>query len=295
MKKLYVIGANYGNAGKMRGAEIGSSILKRYVLSKANTEDGGDIVENELGDNRGLDCISELSELSDRLKKMVSATIQGGKAVFTVGGDHSISLGSISGAIEAAESAGEKLGVIYLDAHGDINTIKTSKTKNLHGMVLSFAMGIGESVLSKIANPSLMPENLLYIGSRSLDPGEKELIERYNICLLSSYYINCADESSRLDLVGNVISDFIEIHRIERVHLSIDIDAVDPMQAPGTGVPEINGLDAKDFLWIVEYTLKRCNVKSVDLVEFNPKLDVDGQTERICMTCCDIVTDYMEI
>jgi len=281
--KLGIIGAKFGAAGLINGAQLGASILKRIVLNNCNTVDLGTITPMQYHDISDHTVELQLLHISNELANKIYTYRLQNLPILTIGGDHSIALGTIAGATKAAAKIKKNLGVIYIDAHTDINTPASSTTGNLHGMPVAFAMGLGNSHLSKVANITLNPHNLLYIGARSIDPPEAKLIQELNIPVYPSATINC---DANLRSLFKCIQEFVSERNLDIIHLSIDIDVVDPSVAPGTGVPEPNGITAITFLNIIDHIIRNYDVTTVDFVEFNPLLDRNGITERICRDAC---------
>lgn len=283
MNKIVILGGNYGNAGAIKGAEEGAKRLKDYVLSHYEVEDGGDLHDYSQSGNKDLDCIDEFKSVSEILRQKVYQNLYNGRRVLTIGGDHSIAFGTIWGAGDFARKKDLKFGVIYVDAHGDINDCQNSITGHIHGMPLAYAMGIENFGYERPIQPILNPENLLYVGTRSLDGFEQSIIADKDISVISSDEIN----SLSLNKILDRIACFIRNNEFEAIHCSIDIDTVDPIYAPATGVPEADGIASSIFLEIVKYITRLNNVYSVDFVEFNPLLDHDGKTEKLCQIVCD--------
>lgn len=288
MKKIDIVPVVFGAAGNKNGAELGAcdicSFAKRHSEVNIHPE-----IRSSFSDKlKGIDCLDAVIEICKETKKEVSESLLMGNKTFIAGGDHSIALGSISAAAEVAGSLGESFGVIYLDAHGDMNTLENSFTKNIHGMTLAAAMNIGDSRMTSLASAPLSSRKLLLLATRSLDWGEEELILQRNIKVVDSNTINgWADNLS--DRIKSIVNDFIFANDIRRIHFSIDIDAVDPKEAPATGVPENNGISTNAFYSIIREVLSSRKVFSVDLVEYNPLLDIKGRTSQICQKTVDII------
>ena len=174
--------------------------------------------------------------------------------IITLGGDHSISLSTVASSVE---KYGDDLTVVWVDAHPDLHTRKSSKTKNIHGMPLGSALG-----LDNMFNlPTIKPNQLIYIGIRDIDPYEQEMIEKLNIEYYTSKHIH---KYGLKDIIRNIK----KIHA--PIHLSLDVDVIDPKYFKSTGTTVDNGLSLKDIDYIIE-NLKG-NVISSDIVEFNPYL-----------------------
>lgn len=280
-KKIGIIGVYFGDAGSVKGAELGAKILRNFCLSHDNTKDIGTLypIENKISVEK------KLLKVSIDLSTRIYSSLKKGMRCFSIGGDHSIALGTIVGASNWAHENNKNIGVIYIDAHTDCNIPKSSLTGNLHGMPIAFAMGRGDCELSNVAEHPLHYNNILYIGARSIDPAEKEFLDSTDIKVVSSSEIN---KSPDLEKVYRSIEEFVKSNCIDIIHLSIDIDVVDPALAPGTGVPEKGGISEQAFYDIISYILNNTDVCAVDLVEYNPILDSDDKTKKICKEVCRI-------
>lgn len=179
--------------------------------------------------------------------------------------------GSISGVL----TYDPDVAVVYIDAHGDINTAASTMSKHVHGIHMSFLMNLGEKEYNcKFTRHPLLPKNLLFVGTRSLDPEEHAIIGREKIQMLSSKNINARP----IDITLAEISKFIKSHK--NIHISLDIDVLDPLVAPGTGVPEKDGINVGQLKAILKILFDSKQVISMDIVEFNPLLDKADKTHK---------------
>ena len=228
--------------------------------------------------------LDAIVEVNTNLAELVYDTLRGGAFPLVIGGDHSLGLGSASGGGKCYDD----FGIIWLDAHGDINTSETSPSGNIHGMPLSALMGMGSEELVNIYAPGnkVNPQNVFLVGTRSLDEGEWDLIEREK---LSVYTM----ETIHLKGIGFVAEDIkrkLKERKIRNVHFSIDVDSIDPRFAPGTGTRVCEGLMPDEFNNFVDHMLSTNLIKSMDLVELNPELDVNEQTTSLCLQIIDYIT-----
>lgn len=283
---IEIIGAHYGNSGRTNGAEKGSRKLKDAVLRKFNVEDGGDIDDFMTSGRHGADCLPEVVTFNTKLRDKVYRSLRAGKKVLTIGGDHSIALGTLSASAKAAGEKGSNFNVIYIDAHGDLNTLSNSPSKNLHGTPLAAFFGFGEPAMTAINEAGANIGRLLLIGTRSLDEGETELIKSQNIRSISS-----ADIINAPERVFYEIDSFLSQTNAEHIHLSFDIDVVDPSEAPGTGVPEKGGITAATATAIIDRLITKYPVRSIDIVEYNSDLDVGEKTLQICKNIVSHIID----
>ena len=188
--------------------------------------------------------------------------------IITLGGDHSVAIGSCQAFLDKYK---ENAHIIWIDAHTDINTYESSSSKNLHGMCVSNLMGIMDlSLVPK--NYNLKPDQITYIGSRHVDKQEIKLINKYNIDLYSSEDIK-KGLSNILDDIQNKIKD-------KFIHISFDIDVIDPSLVPSTGTPVDKGLNMHDIYLILNNITKNNLIASCDFVEYNPKIGNIKEKER---------------
>ena len=206
-------------------------------------------------------------DMCSALRDEVARLMASGKRVLTIGGDHSIALGSIAGVLEQNAN----VGVIWFDAHGDINTEATSPSANAHGMPVAVLMGLCESGLNEIARVRLKPENIFWVGARDWDAGEKETIARLGIA--ENVYSTERVHEMGMAAVMEDIRRKMEVQGIESMHLSFDIDGMDPLIVWATGTRVENGLIQEDLEAFVEGLRRLPEMKSMDFVEYNPLMD----------------------
>ena len=233
---------------------------------------------------RSLKYLDAIVEVNNNLAELVYDTLRGGAFPLVIGGDHSLGLGSASGVGKSFDD----FGIIWLDAHGDINTSETSPSGNIHGMPLSALMGMGSEELVNIYAPGnkVNPQNVFLVGTRSLDEGEQALIEREQLSVYTMDMIHLKG----IGFVAEDIKRKLKERKIRNVHFSIDVDSIDPRFAPGTGTRVCEGLMPDEFKDFVEHILFTNLIKSMDLVELNPELDVNDQTTNLCLDIIDYIT-----
>lgn len=208
-----------------------------------------------------------VSECCQKIHESVKRALGDERLPITVGGDHSIGTATVS----AALSHNPEACVIWVDAHADINTPATSDSGNLHGCPLSFIMGIdSESYPPEFAwvPQNLKPNKLVYIGLRDVDEGERAILKKYNIPAFSMYHVDKYG-------IGNVVEmamDAVNPNRDAPVHLSYDVDAIDPSFVPATGTRVEGGLSLREGLFIAEEIAQSGLLGSIDIVETNPLL-----------------------
>lgn len=227
--------------------------------------------------SKSLKYVHPIITATSQLKNRVYQSLQKGNFPLTIGGDHSLALGTLAGVSEFNHDT----VVLWVDAHTDINTHLTTPTGNIHGMPVAAALNEGHPLLTGIFSNYLKPKNILYIGVRDIDAGEQKLIERLNIQSMNVH---------ELDL--QVITKFIMNRPHRPVHLSFDIDSLDYSLVPGTSTPVPDGLtvsQAKDILKSIKDTGR---VTSMDFVEFSPVRDINDQTLKIAL---ELLTTFFNI
>ncbi len=285
-KNISIIGVPLDMGASIRGARLGPDAIRLSGLVDElkdldlNIKDLGNISVNpsykiQIGP-KNLKNYEIVKETCEKLYEEVDKTIKEGRIPLTLGGDHSIAIGSIKASLNNFED----LGVIWIDTHGDINNEKISPSGNIHGMSLAAIMGLACDELSKIGQNKnfLKAENLVYIGLRDLDKGERTLLKEKNI---KAYSLQEIDEYS----IGKVAKDAIKYleEKTESIHVSLDIDVVDPLFAPGTGTRKNGGLTPREIYLLTEIISKQDSIKSIDLVEVNPLLDIRNQTVNLAI------------
>ena len=277
---VHVMGVPMDLGSGRRGVDMGPSAIRIAGLEDRLRElghtvvDEGDldiknIEELKVGDVRAR-YLAEITRASRQVAAKVTRIVQRGEFPLVLGGDHSISAGTVAGIAGAARAAGKKVGLLWIDAHGDINTPETSPSGNIHGMPVAALLGEGPTELTSIGGegPKVDPANVALVGIRSLDDGEKARLKRFGVQVHTM---------SDVDRHG--------IHRIMKkalarvtagtdyVHVSFDLDAVDPTVAPGVGTPVKGGLDYREAHLIMEQLHDSGVMTSLELVEVNPILD----------------------
>lgn len=221
------------------------------------------------GDTPNAWYVNEIGDACGRLAEAVADSIAAERFALMLGGDHAASIGSLAGAGVAG-----RLGVIWIDAHADINTPETSPSGNVHGMPLAVALGQGPERLTAIgARSGLRIDDLVYIGLRDLDPAERDLLRSGPALVFTADAI----EERGIDEAILTAIDRLLRNGVDAVHLSIDIDSLDPSIVPGTGTRFPGGLTYRELIRAIGQ-LRRSNlpIASADVVELNPLLDPTG-------------------
>lgn len=247
-------------------------------VEKANAED-------KFLSNSKLKYLDQVVNANNNLATKVLEALENNTLPFIIGGDHSLALGSIAG---SSQFLGNDLAVIWIDAHGDINTHETTPSGNIHGMPLAASMGIGYEKLTSIFfnNFKVKPENVFILACRDLDEGEIELIDKLDINVWTNQDIN----DKGIDKVVKELLSLISSKNIKNIHLSYDIDCLDPEYVPGTGTPVSDGLSFSESKSLLESILGTSLVKSIDFVEYNPDLDQNNRTKETCIELLKLIS-----
>lgn len=271
MNQIVVAPLWYGAYKK--GPEVGALRLAELFEMRGLSEQTLISVPNVgPGEDHCMPFFDAIDKVNSNICDAVFSALSSGKKVIMIGGDHAVSWGSISGVLKH----NPEVGVIYLDAHGDCNISERSASHHIHGMHMAYLMGFGEDKYVGRYTENLLPvENILYVGARSLDPYEVELIKEQGISRITCDVIN-----SDMIQVLDTINDFMS--RFRQIHVSLDIDVLDPSIVPGTGVPEVGGITEEALHEALDFILTKSDqVKSLDLVEYNPLLDIEERTDRV--------------
>ncbi|MED3622959.1 arginase [Neobacillus thermocopriae] len=285
-KKLSIIGMPMDLGQMRRGVDMGPSAIRYAGINERlkpffdEIHDLGDIaigrpevIVDQESKLRNLDLVAEKNAL---LAEKVDEAVQAGWFPLVLGGDHSIAIGTIAGVAKHYKN----LGVIWYDAHGDLNTAETSPSGNIHGMPLAVSLGIGHSKLTEIGGytPKIKPENVVIIGARSLDEGERILIKEKGIKVYTMHEI---DRMGMAKVMEETIAYLKE--RTDGVHLSLDLDGLDPSECPGVGTPVIGGISFRESHLAMEMLEESKIITSAEFVEVNPILDEKNKTASIAV------------
>lgn len=297
--ELSVIGMPLFYGCDRPGVEKGPEVLRKNNLIKILENnhlvtDLGDIEveylnpENKLLTNSKMKYLKQVVKANNGLASKVFDSLNHNCFPFIVGGDHSLALGSIAG---ASKYYGNDLAVIWIDAHGDVNTHETSPSGNIHGMPLAASMGIGYNELTSIYfdNFKVKPENVFILACRDLDKGEVELIKNLDI---NVWNINTIKDKG-IDLVINELLTKLKEKNIQNIHLSYDIDCLDPEYVPGTGTPVEDGLSFEESKSLLVEIFKTKLIRSMDFVEYNPDLDLNEKTKETCLELLSIISSSL--
>jgi arginase len=284
-QNVSIIGFPMDLGADRRGVDMGPSALRIAGLQTKleslgyKVVDNGDIkieiMERQKIKNPKLKYLDEIIKTSKLLADKVEKVLEKGDFPLCIGGDHSMALGTISGIASYCKKGNYKLGVIWIDAHSDMNTDETSPSGNIHGMPLASLLGLGCDELVNILefSPKLDPENCALIGIRSIDEAEKVNIKKLGIPI---YTMNDIDKLGIHRIIAKVLKQFRE--KVDHIHISLDVDSVDPSVAPGVGTPVSGGLSYREAHLLME-TIAECGcMSSLEVAELNPILDLKNQS-----------------
>lgn len=225
----------------------------------------------DVGTNPRLRYVDEVVRIATETAKGVDEAITRGDKAIVLGGDHTVCLGAVSGASAAVKG---NVGLIYFDAHGDMNTDQTTPSGNIHGMQLASLMGFGAGQLTTVYTPAtkVQKQNMLHIGGCDFDQAELDLVARENLQTFSMQDLMNQGMAPLFPMIDKLQS------QVEHIWISLDLDSIDAEYAPGAGMPNKKGLLYREVLAMAQYIGKNCNVVGVDVVEYNPLQDVNKKT-----------------
>lgn len=284
--QIDIIGVPIDLGADRRGVDMGPSAIRYSQLQQKLEELGYDVqdegnVEVPIAEmckitNPKLKYVDCIIPMSRRVAGSVATSVQAGHFPLVLGGDHSLSIGSVRGA-----ARNRKIGVIWLDAHADFNTAETTPSGNIHGMSLAVLSGLGDKSLVQLWDeniPVIDPKKIAIIGARDLDSGEKVNLKDAGAMVMSMEQID------RYGMVAVVEKAIEHVSRdVDGIYLSLDLDALDPRHAPGVGTPVPAGLTQREAHLTCEMIAETNKLVGMDLVEVNPILDVQNQTAMLAV------------
>jgi len=290
MKAVHIIGVPLDLGGARRGVDMGPSAFRIAGLSERITAlnhytvvDKGDlpapIPETQEQRDERKKYIRDIAKVCQKLYQTASASLDEGAMPIVLGGDHSLAAGSVAAAADWAKRSRDlPLGLLWVDAHGDMNTPATSLSGNVHGMPLAALLGPEPAELARIGNlsPKVSPAHTVIIGVRNLDEREKVAVRDSHVHVFTMKDIDRRGIAwiveRAVNLAGNGTAG---------IHVSFDMDVCDPMIAPGVGTPVKGGLDYREAHMVMEIVADSGRLTSLDLVEVNPTLDMQNTTAQL--------------
>jgi arginase len=285
-REVAVIGAPLDLGAGRRGVDMGPSAIRYAGLHQQLAEklgvrvsDVGNVISpvvetTDMGDEHAR-YLAQILDLCDRLSTLVAETAERGALPLVIGGDHSVALGSLVG-MAKVRGAG---GVVWVDAHGDLNTPATSPSGNVHGMVLAAALGLAGDSFSRDGwpLPAVEAGKLALVGVRSLDEGERTLLRQLDAKIFTM------SEIDRIGVEPCMREAIAHAAGAAFLHVSFDMDVVDPDYAPGVGTPVRGGLSYREAHLAMETVAESGLLDSLDIVEVNPILDRENATGQLAV------------
>jgi arginase len=285
-RQVDVIGVPLDLGQTVRGTDVGPAAVRYAGLKNRLLGLGLDVndlgnVPAPLGMSTPRDQITgAIASVCEALRDMVAASVQRGAVPLSLGGDHSLAIGSVTGSLK-----GGPVGLLWVDAHGDFNTPETSPSGNVHGMPLAVLLGRGDRRLLEVCQGQYVdPSHVALVGIRQLDPGERQALLAAGVTVFTMRDI---DEQG----MGAVATQAVQkVAGPGRIHVSFDIDALDPVDAPGIATPVRGGLTYREAHLLMEIVADADMLASMDVVEINPMLDVRNQTAH---TAVDLIVSAL--
>lgn len=289
-RSISIIGVPVDYGQTRRGVDMGPSairyagVVERLKAIGHVVTDEGDIrlplnnyqINTSIKDSKLLN-LQEVIKINTVLAEKVLSVTKKKQFPLILGGDHSIAIGTLAG----LGSYYQNLGVIWFDAHADLNTPNTTPSGNIHGMPLAVSLGLGHEALVNIHNysPKIKPENIIIIGARSVDAGERLLIKERGIKVYTMHEI---DRLGMTRVMEDAIAH-LTAQQVDGVHLSLDLDGIDPLYTPGVGTPVPGGITYRESHLAMEMLQEAGFVTSAEFVEVNPILDERNKTADVAV------------
>lgn len=281
-KSVRIIGVPIDLGQNQRGVDMGPSAIRYAGLSAKlkslgyELHDSGNIhvpVRDSLTEKGDHDFLGAVQQVCQETYNAAARAVAAGEVPIFLGGDHSLSIGTIGGV-----TTQEPVGVIWVDAHGDSNTPERSPSGNIHGMPVATLLGDGYPELVNIGRPGakVAAKDVVMIGIRDLDGRERNWIKKHNIRV---YTMRDLDERG----MSEVMAEALDYLNHKRIHVSIDMDALEPNIAPGVGTPSSGGLSYREAQLLMEIIADTGNLASADIVEINPILDFQNRTAKMAV------------
>jgi arginase len=287
-RRVSIIGAPCGFGASIAGVDLGPAAMRVAGLRQRIAGLGYEV--RDLGDLR-VECsveppppgeklrfLREISVACEQLAKDVKKTLESSELPIVLGGDHSIAIGSVAGVTSFYRQRGETVGLLWFDAHADMNTPETSPSGNIHGMPLAVLLGYGAPELTGIEgfSPKLDPAFCAHIGARDVDPGERELIRKLGIRFFTMREIDERGMSACIDEAIGIASKASAGY-----HVTLDVDALDPGDAPGSGTVVRGGLTYREAHLAMEKIAEAGGALALEVVEINTALDINNRTAEL--------------
>lgn len=285
---ICIVGAPMDFGAGRRGVDMGPSALRKAGLNAKlhqlgySIEDLGNVfVEQQESMPEGASnakFLQSISESCGKLASIVQDVIVAGKFPLVLGGDHSIAAGTVAGVASAYRKQDQTIGLIWIDAHTDMNTPETTPSGNVHGMPLACCIGRGPAELTRLLgfSPKVEPKNVVLIGIRDVDQEERELVNSSGVKVFTMRQV---DEMGLHKVMDQALS--IANEGTAGFHLSLDMDSIDPVEAPGVGTPVQGGMTYREGHLAMEMICDCSRLLAMELVEVNPVLDIANRTAEL--------------
>ncbi len=288
-RRVSIIGVPCGFGASVAGVDLGPAAMRVARLNQRIAQLGYEV--RDLGDirvecpkplavktNANVNFLDDIAAICDQLSSDVKKVLEGGEIPIVLGGDHSIAIGTVSGVSSFYRQRQETIGLIWFDAHADMNTPETSPSGNIHGMPLAVLFGEGEPHLTDIDDfsPKIDPRFCAHIGARDVDAGERELIRRLGVRFFTMREI---DERGMSVCMDEAIA--IASQASAGYHVTFDIDALDPGDAPGSGTIVRGGMTYREAHLAMEKIAEAGGALSLEMVEINTALDINNRTAEL--------------
>lgn len=279
-RTIRIIGVPLDLGASRRGTDVGPSALRIAGLGNGLRRIGYDValeedipapaMETRRSEDKSARYKPQILDVCTRLAERVKTVLDAGDFPLVIGGDHSIAMGTVAGTAAHHRDQGESIGLIWFDAHGDMNTPDSSPSGNIHGMPLAHLLGRGDVDLKNILgfSPKVRPENVALIGVRAIDGHERQIIRESGIYAFTMREIDehgmAAVSKRALEIVNDGTAGF---------HVSFDVDGCDPTVIPGSGTLVPGGVSFREAHLLMEYVADDGRLQSMEIVELNPFLD----------------------
>jgi len=290
-RQIRLIGVPLDMGASRRGVDMGPSavrvagIAKRLEALGHRVTDAGnirvEIAETQTAGNKNARYLKQIAETCTRTAEAVAAALEEGATPLVLGGDHSLAAGSASGVAEFYRRRNQKIGIVWIDAHADINTPESSPSGNVHGMPLAALLGLGPAPLSNIYgfSPKVAPENAVLVGVRDIDAAERENIRRAGVAEV--YTMRDIDERGMRTVMEEALR--AAGRGTAGYHVSLDMDWIDPEDAPGVGTPVRGGATYREAHLAMEIVADHGRLLSFEIVEVNPVIDEHNRTADLAV------------
>lgn len=279
MNKLYAVGVASGIAAADPGCSEGPLVLQASVLLQTQLERANIVLDwaAMLHAASGTTTMAQVADMARRLAQITRVLTLEHRCFTVFGGDHSCAVGTWSGVADAIRSKGA-LGLIWIDAHLDSHTPETSESGNIHGMPAASLLGYGDPALTHLFGwaPKIKPEHLCFVGVRDYEPAERQLIERLGVRV---YYMDEV-RTRGLQVVLQEARDRV-MQGTAGFGISLDIDAIEPQEAPGTGVLVANGISTQTLREAFTLFQEQSALLGMEIAEFDPHRDKENKTEKL--------------